>query len=149
MTVAIDTSIIVAGLLSWHEHHRPAAAALGAALESAAPALVPIPALIEAWSVMTRLPAPYRVTHDVAGELLTLSLRDRCRLVGLREDETWRLVARLQHEGWTGKIAFDAHILACASAGGADALLTFNGRDFVRLAAGTSLAIVDPRKRHP
>lgn len=61
MSAALDANVIIAGLLSWHEHHRPAAAAIEAAFESGEPVVVPIPALIEVWSVMTRLPARPRL----------------------------------------------------------------------------------------
>lgn len=146
MTSALDTNVIVAGLLSWHEHHRPAAAAMDAAFESGASVLVPIPALFEAWAVMTRLPNPYRLAHPVAGEMLVRTFRGRCRLVGLGEAEAWQLMDRLEQGGWIGKLSYDAQVLMCAAAGGADELLTFNRRDFDRL-TGFGVAIVDPRER--
>jgi len=34
MNVALDANVIIAGLLTWHVHHRSAAAALDAAFES-------------------------------------------------------------------------------------------------------------------
>lgn len=148
MTSALDTNVIIAGLLTWHEHHRPAAAAIDSAFESTAPVLVPVPALLEAWSVLTRLPSPYRLAHQVAGELLSRSFRGRCKLVGLSEDEAWPLMDRLEQGGWVGRLTYDAQILMCAAAGGADELLTFNRRALDRL-TGFGVAIVDPRERFP
>ncbi len=148
MTSALDTNVIVAGLLTWHEHHRAAAAAIEAAIASTSPVLVPIPALLEAWSVMTRLPSPYRLAHQAAGELLQRTFRGQCRLVGLGEQEAWQLMDRLEQGGWIGKLTYDAHILMCAAAGGANELFTFNRRDFDRL-TGFGVTIVDPRERFP
>ncbi len=146
MSTALDTNVIIAGLLTWHEHHRPAAAAIQAAFDSDKPVVVPIPALIEAWSVMTRLPLQLRLPPRAAWESLTLTFRGQARLVGLGEREAWELLARLEQGGWIGKLAFDAHILMCAAEGGADELLTFNRRDFERL-TGFGVEIVDPRER--
>jgi len=146
MSTALDTNVIIAGLLTWHEHHRPAAVAMQAALAASDPVIVPIPALLEAWSVMTRLPAPFRLSPADAGALLTRTLRGHSRLVGLDENDAWRLLDRLEQGGWIGKATFDAHIVACAEKGDADELLTFNRRDFDRL-TGFGVTIVDPRER--
>lgn len=60
---AVDTSVVVPALLSWHEHHdRCRAAAVGAS--------IPAHALLEAYSVMTRLPSPHRIDGQVARRLL-------------------------------------------------------------------------------
>lgn len=148
MTTALDTNVIIAGLLTWHEHHRSAAEAIEAAFESGQPVIVPIPALLEAWSVMTRLPTPFRLLPRAAWELLTLTFRGQSRLVGLGEQDTWQLLTRLVEEGWVGKLTFDAHILMAAAIGGADEIFTFNRRDFDRL-TGFGVAIADPRERFP
>ena len=60
---AVDTSVIVPALLESHtDHERCRVAASGAA--------VPAHALVEAYSVLTRLPPPHRLHPDVAHELL-------------------------------------------------------------------------------
>lgn len=50
-------------LLGWHEHHE-------VCRRRAAGARVPAHVLLEAFSVLTRLPAPHRVDADVAHEAL-------------------------------------------------------------------------------
>lgn len=60
---AIDASVAVAALTTWHDSHDVArAAAHGAA--------IPSHALLETYSVLTRLPAPHRLNRDVVGRLL-------------------------------------------------------------------------------
>src|SRR5207244_6141914 len=46
---------------AWHEHHTRATAAIGRRLRGRERMIVAAPALIEAYSVLTRLPAPYRL----------------------------------------------------------------------------------------
>lgn len=59
-----DTSVLVPALLPWHQHH-------ALALE-AARAMDGLPAhvLFETYSVLTRLPAPHRLSAAVAAELI-------------------------------------------------------------------------------
>ena len=66
---AADTSVIVASLLTWHEHHAPSRRALETAMDDA-PLVIPVPALVESYAVLTRLPAPHRLSPRDAHVLL-------------------------------------------------------------------------------
>src|SRR5687767_1526011 len=57
-TFSLDTSCIVAAVCTWHEHHDAAVKEIGRRLEDGESLAVPAPALIEAYAVLTRLPAP-------------------------------------------------------------------------------------------
>lgn len=60
---AVDTSVVVPALLGWHEHHERCR-------EAAAGARIPSHALVESYSVMTRLPSPHRIDGETAQRLL-------------------------------------------------------------------------------
>jgi predicted nucleic acid-binding protein len=62
--IAVDTSVVVAAFASWHDAHRSAAAAL------ARRPRIPAHVLIEAFSVLTRLPAPHRSPPEVVATFL-------------------------------------------------------------------------------
>ena len=130
---ALDTSVLVAGLLSWHESHASTLRALQGALRSGRGLVVPLPALLEAYAVMTRLPAPHRLAPRSAFELLAGSLESRSVVVGLIGSEAWTLLRTLSVEGIAGGRAYDAAILACAVKAGAKRLLTLDAADFGRL----------------
>lgn len=130
---AVDTSVIVAGLLSWHEFHAPSLRALRAAADDL---VVPVPALVEAYSVLTRLPAPHRLAPDRALELIAGSFETRAVAIGLTGTDAWRLLHGLPAAGVAGGRTCDAVILACAIKGGADRLLTLDTEDFERLYTG-------------
>ena len=72
--MAVDTSVVVAGFASWHEGHPSAAAAL------ARKPRVPAHVLVEAYSVLTRLPPPHRAPADLAArahlDLVRMSARN-------------------------------------------------------------------------
>lgn len=128
---AVDTSVVVAALLTWHEAHPPAFAALTAAVEQDE-LLLPISSLIECYSVLTRLPAAHRLGPGDAAGLLESALRKTSRVVGLRSGAAWGFLAALVSEGVRGGAAYDRRILEEAHAAGADRLLTLNGSDFRR-----------------
>jgi len=130
---ALDTSVIVAGLLSWHEHHEAAASELVTLLESGEEVVIPLPALVEAYSVMTRLPPPHRLSTRNALAVLQGSFRNRSTLVGLDGDEGWSLVESLAQRSIAGGTSYDGLILACALKGGARRIFTFNRAHFERI----------------
>lgn len=134
IVTAVDTNVLVAGLLSWHVHHEMASAQLIALLVSQIEIVIPLPALVEAYSVMTRMPPPHRLGSKDAFEILESSLRHRVALVGLDGDEGWGLLQDISQRSITGGTAYDGLILACARKGGARRLLTFNRPHFERIA---------------
>lgn len=131
-TIAIDTSVVVAALLSWHERHDVAAAAVARAL-SRDRLILPLHVLIESYSVMTRLPAAHRLSPADAWTVLSESFREQAQLAAHSTRESWTLIRRLAESGLGGGIVYDAVILEAARDGGATAILTFNARDYERL----------------
>lgn len=138
----MDTNVIVAALLAWHEHHPRASSALREALTDA-DVVIPAPALVEAFSVMTRLPAPHRLSPRDTHTLLQDNFRDQARVVSLDARGLWRWLGGWADQGVSGGRTFDAHIVACAREAGAASVLTFNTRDFQAL-VGDDLDVVAP-----
>jgi predicted nucleic acid-binding protein len=133
---ALDSSVIVAGLLPWHEKHRPARAALARLLRvggSRRSVVVPFSALVESYSVMTRLPAPHRLNAADAYALLGGAFRDRAAVASPRTEGVWEFLTAQRDAGVYGGAVYDAVILAAAMRGGARRLLTFNRQHFERL----------------
>ena len=140
---AIDTNVLLASLLSWHVHHEPARRALDQILEEEGEVFVPIPALIEAYSVLTRFPVPHRMSPASAFGLLHGLLGECCRLVGLASEEIWSFLESLASRQVQGKATYDFQILVSAAKAGSDRILSLNSRDFERLKL-EGLAVVNP-----
>ncbi len=130
--IAIDTSVIVAALLGWHEAHGPALKALQHAFERAR-LVVPGPALVEAYAVMTRLPSPHRLSPADSLVLLEETFENAALVITLTAAELWRFLRSLPVGTVAGGGSYDAHILACADKANAAVLLTLNERDFLAL----------------
>ena len=128
---AVDTSVVVAALLGWHEDHEAACKALERSL-TAERLVLPAPALVEAYAVMTRLPSPHRLSPVDAAALLRDTFSG-VSTVALDGGEVWKLIEELEAGQVAGGRSYDGHILACARKAGARRLLTLNERDFLAL----------------
>jgi predicted nucleic acid-binding protein len=126
--IAVDSSVVIAGLLSWHEFHERALEALEKAM-TARRLLIPFPVLVESYSVMTRLPSPNRLRPEIARQLLHDSFRD-ARIVGLSPRKAWTFLGDCVASATAGGRVYDAVIASAAIEAHARELLTFNPRDF-------------------
>lgn len=108
---AVDSSVVIAAFASWHESH---AAALDVVLDRP---ILPVACAIEAYAVLTRLPAPHRADPRLVREFLASAFAGPG--VGLAEHEDGAaLVAILADLGISGGATYDAVIaLVCRRAG--------------------------------
>jgi predicted nucleic acid-binding protein len=141
--VALDTSCVVALLCEWHEHHAGTTSAIEERVDSGADIAIAAPVLLEAYSVLTRLPGPWRLSPHDAFQLLRENFRQNARTVSLGADEQWSLLERAPGAGVSGGRTYDAVIAACARKADARELLTFNMRHFAAF-ADESLHITSP-----
>jgi len=132
--IGIDTSLLIAALQDWHEQHEAAWQALDRLLASEGETVLPVRALLEAYSVMTRLPPPHRLAPSTALEVLQGTLEESVRLIALPEEASWRLLGAFAESGTIGGAVYDAEIIECCRHAGATKIVTLNRRDFERLA---------------
>lgn len=144
MAIVLDTSVVIAALLSWHEEHDWARSTLEDLLTSEEEILMPTRVVVEAYSVMTRLPSPHRLAPSDARQLLDESFKSSSQLIDLTPEQLWQLLEGLADRRVAGGAAYDAEIIECAAKGGARAVVTLNRRQFERLAPD-QLEILGPR----
>lgn len=117
--IAVDTSVVVAGLASWHEAHPAARAAL--ARQPRLPAHV----ALETYSVLTRLPPPHRFPPGLVGDLIAAHFPGAPLTLPGRQQAS--LIALAIESGVTGGAIYDALVAATAKHAGAT-LLTRDSR---------------------
>jgi predicted nucleic acid-binding protein len=139
--VAIDTSVIVPILLTDHLHHLRAIWWVDEARDF--DRCASWHAYAESWAVLTAMPIDPRVTGEVARAALE-RLRTRIDFVPPRAKVYSAAVQRCAQRGVRSGAIYDALHLVSAEAEAADVLLTFNERDFKRLANPTGPRIVVP-----
>lgn len=110
--IALDTSVVVAAVLGWHEAHDQARrAARGGG--------IPAHALLESYSVLTRLPAPHRVAPGVASSLIAGWFPPE-RILVPSSELTRSVMGRLAAAGIGGGAAYDALVGLTAAEHGAE-----------------------------
>lgn len=147
-TFFVDTSCMVAAVSSWHGHHTEAAAEIERRLGARERLATAAHALAEAYAVMTRLPAPHRLSPADALALLEGNFMNGARVVALDAKGYRSLLRRAGRTGVAGGRTYDAIIAECALKARAAALLTFNPRHFAEL-EGAGVRVVVPAARQP
>jgi predicted nucleic acid-binding protein len=139
---AVDTSCMVAAVCTWHEHHAAAVNEIERRLARGERLAVPAPALVEAYAVLTRLPAPHRLSPSDAWALVEANFVKHGRVVALASAVYVKILRGLASQATGGGRTYDAVIGEAAREAKAAALLTFNRRHFDPAPAG--VAVVDP-----
>lgn len=120
--IAFDSSMVVAAFGAWHEHHNRALDEL-----SERPRL-PGHAALEVYSVLTRLPSPFRAEPSTVAEFLNRTFPSPRLLLGQADQDA--LPVRLAGLGIASGAAYDAVIAFTAAAAGAE-LVTLDQRALV------------------
>ena len=136
----LDTSCIVACVCAWHVHHAQAVAEVEARLAAGEKMATAAHAIAESYAVLTRLPAPHRLSPADALTLVESNFMQGA--VALDADDYRTVLRRAGAEGIAGGRTYDALIAQCAIQAKAAALLTFNARHFNNLeAAGVRVVV--------
>lgn len=131
----IDSSVAIAAFGEWHELHGPAVEAL-----ASSPALVAHAAL-EAYSVLTRLPEPFRAPAPTVIEYLTENFP--AERPALPAAEQRALPETMERAGLRGGSVYDGLVALAAMAAGARLLSldTRAARTYERLGVEYRLAL--------
>jgi len=132
VSVFLDTSVLLAGLVDFGPQSAPAQSVLHAVAEKTVPA--PGTAwhcCLEFFSVATRLPPEFRLSPADAAHLLQEEVFARMTVHDLPPgDRVMMLKAAAQDRTAGGRI-YDAHITEVARAAGANVVVTDNRRHFL------------------
>ena len=129
----IDTNGMVAAVSEWHQDHERAAKEIHRRLDSGEDMVLAAHSLVEAYSVLTRLPPPRRLPAVSAVEVLEASF-GAASVVTLEPGEYRALLRGAPGAGISGGRIYDAIIAECAFKADAAALVTFNARHFLAFA---------------
>lgn len=105
--IAIDSSVVVAGFASWHEHHAIARKTL-----ARQPRLV-AHAAVEAYSVLTRLPPPHRAQPGIVHTFIAERFAEP--FLTLSEEGHREFLATVAANSILGGQAYDALIAFTAA----------------------------------
>lgn len=132
MSVFLDTSIILAGLIDFGPQSAPAQSLMHAVAEKrVADAATAWHCCLEFYSVATRLPPEYRISPSDALVLLEEEVFARMTVHDLPAAGRLPLLRAAAHDAVAGGRIYDSHIADVARAAGARVVVTDNRRHFV------------------
>lgn len=132
MSVFLDTSVLLAGLVDFGPQSAPAQSLLHAVAEKSVQA--PSTAwhcCLEFFSVATRLPPEFRVTPSDAAALLEEEVFSRMAVHDLPASDRAPMMRAVARDAIAGGRIYDAHIAEVARAVGAEVVVTDNRRHFL------------------
>lgn len=132
LTIFLDTSVLLAGLVDFGPQSAPAQSILHAVAEKTLPS--PGTAwhcCLEFYSVATRLPPEFRLTPEDANELLRQEVFRRLVVHDLPSAVQASFFEGAGRERIAGGRIYDAHIAEVARIAGARVIVTDNRRHFV------------------
>jgi predicted nucleic acid-binding protein len=132
VTVFLDTSVLVAGLIDFGPQSAPAQKVMQAVAEQRVKAAgTAWHCCLEFFSVSTRLPPEYRLPAAFAIRLLEDEVFARLTVHDLPATDRLPLLKTASEDGAIGGRIYDAHIAEVARAAGARAVVTDNRRHFL------------------
>ena len=132
LTVFLDTSVLLAGLIDFGSQSAPAQSVLHAAAEKQiANVGTAWHCCLECFSVATRLPAEFRLTPADAVQLLEAEVFARMTVHDLPPADRLRMMKAAALDATAGGRIYDAHIAEVARAAGATVIVTDNRRHFM------------------
>jgi len=132
VSVFLDTSVLLAGLVDFGPQSAPAQSLLHAVAEKSVQA--PSTAwhcCLEFFSVATRLPPEFRVTPSDAAALLEEEVFSRMAVHDLPASDRAPMMRAVARDAIAGGRIYDAHIAEVARAVGAEVVVTDNRRHFL------------------
>ena len=132
MSVFLDTSVLVAGLIDFGPQSTRAHSLLHAVAEkTVAPASTAWHCCLEFYSVSTRLPVEYRLAPGDAARLVEEEIFGRMSVHDLPGAERLPLLRAAAHDAIGGGRIYDAHIAEVARTARASVIVTDNRRHFL------------------
>ena len=132
VTVFLDTSVLLAGLVDFGPQSAPAQSLLHAVAEKQVTgAGTAWHCCLEFFSVSTRLPPEFRVTPVDAAHLLEAEVFGRMTVHDLPTADRLPMMRAAAREGTAGGRVYDSHIAEVARAAGAVVIVTDNRRHFM------------------
>jgi len=132
VSVFLDTSVLLAGLVDFGPQSAPAQSLLHAVAEKQVTgAGTAWHCCLEFFSVSTRLPPEFRLTPAVAAQLVEDEIFGRMVVHDLPAADRLAMLKAAARDSTAGGRIYDAHIAEVARAAGAAVVVTDNRRHFI------------------
>lgn len=139
-----DTNVLVAAFVAVHPQHEPSRRRLAEAQKGKVKGVVSSQILAETYSVLTTLPLTPAISPQAAGSLIHENVTQQFHRVHLSPGDYSQALQRVIDRNLRGNLIFDALILQVCLREKISGLLTWNQKDFLKLADVDEIKIVRP-----
>ena len=133
MKYGLDASCLVPLLLAAHPKHERTLAATAECDRDSGELVLTGHALLECYSVLTRLPRPHGIAPAQAEELLRLNFATH-RIVAMTRDTVWATLRHRVARGQWGPRVYDSVVALLTLEAGGTLLLSWNARHMMTVA---------------
>jgi len=134
MRVFLDTSVLVAAVVTKHEHHARAFHVLDRVQNRRDEGHISGHSMAEMYSILTKLPPPFRHMPEQALLSIEENVIQHFEVATLSPKEYASLIREAALSGIKGGTIYDAVLLKCAAKSGAEQIWTFNLKHFQNIA---------------
>src|SRR5258708_14372736 len=111
----LDSNVRIALLCDWNDHHGKTLTSYERRLGKNAVPVIPVQAILECYSVLTRLPAPHRLPPEATRLAIEETFSRTAVIAELRPEAAWSAIDKLSRLGFGGGRVYDAPIPQCAA----------------------------------
>lgn len=133
MRFLVDTSIVIAAVTTWHQQRAAAIGELERRLAGGDEMMIAGHTLAEAYAVLTRLPAPHRLSLADATRVIEINFVEHAHVIALSADGYRSLLQDALTLGIAGGQMYDLVIAQTARGADVGVILTFNREHFQRM----------------
>jgi predicted nucleic acid-binding protein len=141
----LDTSVLIAALVTGHAAHERAFPWLRAARNGEVSGVIALHTVAELYAVLTRLPAiGGRPVPEEVWDLIETEVLPYFEVVELALDDYRAVIEALVRDKRFGGIIYDAVIAQAAIKSGAEQLVTLNAKDYLRTLPDFAAEVIVP-----
>ena len=138
MRVFLDTSVLIAAVVSKHDSHTRAFPLLERVQNGKDEGFVAGHSLAEMYAILTKLPPPYRHAPEQALLSIEENVLKHFKISNLTDRDYASLVREAAVAGIQGGTIYDAVLLKCAEKSNPDRIFTLNLKHFLAVAPKNS-----------
>lgn len=135
--IVLDTSVLVAALISSHKFHGPSVRLFQSAINGHSKGSLCVHSLAELYSSLTNYPSDPRLSPAAAESLIAENIFPNLQVIELSQADYRLAVKRVREKGLRGGAVYDSLILQAAIKRKAEVLYTWNIADFFRFSEKT------------
>jgi predicted nucleic acid-binding protein len=132
--VGLDSNFLIALISEWHVHHVRTLQSYQGWIAQGATPIIALHSMLECYSVLTRIPAPRRLSPTVTKQILEENFARDAVIAVVRPETLWHIIDSLAGLDLGDGQSYDALIAHSVAQAGATVLLTWNTKHFLSVA---------------